>query len=515
MKSMYPVALVILDGFGYSTDKKHNAIAQAHMPNFNEWWQQYPHSIIQAAGTAVGLPDNVMGNSEVGHLTIGSGRIIKQPMMLWLESIEDGSFAHNKTLCTGFEELKQIGGALHIMGLLSDAGVHAHEKTLYASIAAAVDVGIKKIIIHPFLDGRDVAPQSAYEYLERLSQCIKPYNDGNNNKCHVFIGSIHGRFYAMDRDNNWERIEKSYRVVTEKQDEPYESWERVLESNYAQNITDEFIIPMQLDPDGIVHNGDGILFCNVRPDRARELTRCFMQPYLTEQFTQFPLKPLNLTFFMTPVVYDVHVPTTVLFPRAPVLNTLKDILSEHGKTIFTIAETEKYAHVTYFFRGENEELVKTETRIMIPSIHVQNYINNPKMSAEKITDAVIASLHEKPCDFYLINYANADMVGHSGDFDATVKAVECLDVQLQLLYDVIVQKMDGTLYITADHGKAEQMLDTATGQPQTAHTSNPVPFLMIKKGMETANALPLKELSDIAPFILGNMNIPVPNEMKK
>ena len=232
---------------------------------------------------------------------------------------------------------------------------------------------------------------------------------------------------------------------------------------------------------------------------------------------------------MTPVVYDVHVPTTALFPRAPVLNTLKDVLSEHGKTIFAIAETEKYAHVTYFFRGENEEPVKTETRIMIPSIHVQNYINNPKMSAEKITDAVIASLHEKPCDFYLINYANADMVGHSGDFDATVKAVECLDVQLKLLYDVVVQKMDGTLYITADHGKAEQMHDAATGQPQTAHTSNPVPFLMINplshkaseglrkasKGMEQGNALPLKELSDIAPFILGNMNIPVPNEMKK
>jgi 2,3-bisphosphoglycerate-independent phosphoglycerate mutase len=533
MKSMYPVALVILDGFGYSTDKKHNAIAEAHMPNFNEWWQQYAHSIIQAAGTAVGLPDNVMGNSEVGHLTIGSGRIIKQTMTVWLESIEDGSFSCNRVLLEGFKQLQEIGGALHIMGLLSDAGVHSHEKTLYASIAAAVDAGIKKIIIHPFLDGRDVAPQSAYDYLERLAQFIKPYNDGNNNKCHVFIGSIHGRFYVMDRDNNWERIEKSYRVLTEKSSfapsfaksfgghgkasedrQSYETWERVLESNYAQNITDEFIVPTQLDPDGIVHNGDGILFCNVRPDRARELTRCFVQSDLTEQFTQFPLKPLSLTFFMTPVVYDVHLPTTVLFPRAPVLNTLKDVLSKHGKTIFAIAETEKYAHVTYFFRGENEEPVKTETRIMIPSIHTQNYINNPEMSAEKITDAVITSLHENPCDFYLINYANADMVGHSGDFDATVKAVECLDVQLKLLYDVIVQKMDGTLYITADHGKAEQMYDAITEQPQTAHTSNPVPFLMIKKGVGHA-ALPIAELANIAPFILQNMGIDVPHEMKK
>lgn len=517
MKNRYPVALVILDGFGYSAEKKHNAIAQANMPHFTQWWQHCPHAIIQASGNAVGLPDNLCGNSEVGHLTLGAGRIIQQPMTLWLESIEDGSFAHNSVLGKALAELRQVGGALHIMGLLSDAGVHAHEKQIYASIVAAVDVGIKKIVIHAFLDGRDVAPQSAHDYLERLAHYIKPYNDGNKNKNHIFIGSVHGRFYAMDRDHNWERIEKSYRVLTEKQDGPYESWEKVLERNYAHSITDEFILPTQLNPDGYIRNGDGVLFCNVRSDRARELTAAFaypLKPWRSRVFSHFILKPLNLTFFMTPVVYDVHFSTLVLFPRATVYNTLKDVLAEHGKTIFTIAETEKYAHVTYFFRGENEETVATETRIMIPSIVAQNYINSPRMSAEKITDTVLTALRSNEYDFYLINYANADMVGHSGDFYATVKAAKCLDEQLKKLYDVLVQQMNGTLYITADHGKAELMFDEITGQPRTAHTNNPVPFIMIKKGLSNSDIiLPLTELSDVAPFILKNMNLPVPVEM--
>ena len=510
MKDGYPVVLVILDGFGYSVDKQYNAIAQANIPHMRRWMQQYPHAIIQAAGSAVGLPANVMGNSEVGHLTLGSGRVVKQPMTIWLESIKNGSFMHNKVLLESLERLRHAGGALHIMGLLSDAGVHAHEKEIYASIAVAVDAGIKKIVVHAFLDGRDVAPQSAHEYLERLEDFIKLYKNDYN---HIFIGSVHGRFYAMDRDNNWDRIEKSYRVLTEKQDAPYESWEKILERNYAQNITDEFIPPTQLNPEGIIGNGDGVLFCNVRPDRARELTRCFMESYFTQPFAHFVLKPLNLTFFMTPVVYDVHFPTVVLFPREPLHNTLKDVLAEYGKTIFTIAETEKYAHVTYFFRGQNEDPVTTETRIMIPSITAQNYIDHPEMSAKQITDAVIASLQNDPADFYLINYANADMVGHSGDFGATVKAIECLDKQLEQLYNQVIEKMDGTLYITSDHGNAEDMYDEVTRQPKTSHTNNPVPFIMIKKGMKGDGVLPLQQLSDVAPFILENMNIPVPLEM--
>lgn len=513
MKSVQPVALAILDGFGYSADQNYNAIAHARMPHFNNWLAHYPHALLAAAGQAVGLPDNLNGNSEVGHLAIGGGRVITQPMKLWLDSIEDGSFAHNATMIACFKKLQNNGGALHIMGLLSDAGVHGHEKQIQATIAAAAAAGIKKIVVHAFLDGRDVAPQSAHTYLQRLAEWIKHYENGG---CHIIIGSVHGRFYAMDRDNNWDRIEKSYRVLTEKSNGLYDTWEKVLERNYAHNITDEFIPPTQLSTNAVIHNGDGIFFCNVRPDRARELTRCFIQPYLNDEFTYFILKPLTLAFFITPTEYGVSFPTTVLFPRTPIYNTLKDVLAQNNKTIFTIAETEKYAHVTYFFRGENEEPVATETRVMIPSLQRENYVNNPHMSAEKITESVLHSLRTNPCDFYVMNYANADMVGHSGDFDATVKAVECLDDHLQELYKEIVEKMDGTLYITADHGKAEQMYDAATGQPHTAHTSNPVPFIMLNKAMENSDVqLPLTQLADIAPFILKNMDLPVPGEMKK
>ncbi|HEX4068880.1 MAG TPA: 2,3-bisphosphoglycerate-independent phosphoglycerate mutase [Candidatus Babeliales bacterium] len=518
--SIHPVALVILDGFGYSPptslklrrtgEIKYNAIAQAKMPNFTQWWQHYPHAILKASGHAVGLPDHFIGNSEVGHLTIGAGRIIKQPMTIWMESIKNGSFAHNPVLLEGFKKLQTVGGTLHIIGLLSDAGVHAHVAEIYASIAAAVDAGLKKIVVHPILDGRDVAPRSAHEYLEDLTQFIKRCNQSGT-KPRVIIGSLQGRFYAMDRGHNWDRVEKSYRMLTEKHEGSYVPWEKVLEQNYMHDVSDEFIPPTQLNPGGEIKNGDGILFCNVRPDRARELTAmftCSSKPWRSR------VKPINLTFFMTPVMYDTNLPTTVLFPRKPILHTLKDVLAEHHKTIFSVAETEKYAHVTYFFRGENEEPVATETRVIIPSIVAKNYIDHPEMSAELITEAVINSLKNEAKDFYLINYANADMVGHSGNFDATVKAVECLDVQLQKLYEQIVQNMNGTLYITADHGKAEQMWDEKLQQPRTAHTSNPVPFIMISKSSQNYSmTLPITELSQIAPFILQNMGIDISVEM--
>jgi len=523
MKNIHPVALIILDGFGYSTEKKYNAIAQANMPYFNQWWSEYPHALLKAAGKAVGLEEGMVGNSEVGHLTIGAGRIIPQPMKQWLDSIADGSFEKNKTLQTNFEKLKDVGGTLHIIGLVSDAGVHGHIQQVLASIDAAINTGIKKVVVHAILDGRDVAPRSAHMYLEELTQFIKKYN---NNQLHVIIGSMQGRFYAMDRDNHWDRIEKSYRMMTESSyaKASFDKlrmngdrlWEKILEHNYMQNISDEFIPPTQLDAAGEICNGDGVLFCNTRPDRARELTSAFIQSMACQPdnlCVPFITKPLNLTFFITPVIYDDHLATTILFPRARIKNTLKDILAAHHKTIFSIAETEKYAHVTYFFRGENEELVATEKRVLIPSLMAKNYIDHPCMSANNITQEVITSLEKKPADFYLINYANADMVGHSGNFDATVKAVECLDMQLKMLYNVVVEKMNGTLYITADHGKAEDMYDEKTGQARTAHTSNKVPFLMINNRMKNG-ALPLTQLSDIAPFILQNMKLPVPDEMQ-
>lgn len=508
MKKTSPTTLIILDGFGYRKEKKYNAIAHARMPHFNAWWNTYPHALLAASGKAVGLPDNMIGNSEVGHLTIGAGRVLDQPMKIWLDAIADSSFDQNKTLQRELERLVDVAARLHVIGLLSDAGVHGHEKQMHAVIEAAIHAGVRKIIVHPILDGRDSAPQSAYGYLHRLEQLTKQYNYG----C-VIIGSIHGRFYAMDRDHHWDRIEKSYRVLTESRisgNGSYESWEKILERHYVHNITDEFIVPTQLCADAIIHNGDGIIFCNVRSDRARELTMCFVQP----EKVPFIIKPLNLTFFITPVDYGGNIKTSVLFERGPVLNTLKDVLAQHGKTIFTVAETEKYAHVTYFFRGENEAPVITETRYMIQSLPIKNYSTQPKMQAEEITKSVIQSLENNPADFYLINYANADMVGHSGSFGATIKAVEILDQQLGILYKEIVEKRDGALYITADHGNAEDMFDENTHQPRTAHTNNPVPFLMIKKGMESGGELRLKELADIAPFILQNMNLSIPHEMK-
>lgn len=493
-----PTALIILDGFGYREEKKYNAIAHARMPYFNAWWQTYRHAILQASGPAVGLPDNMIGNSEVGHLTIGAGRVFDQPMKIWLDSITDGSFEQNKTLQKECEKLIAVEGRLHIIGLLSDAGVHGHEQQLHAIIKYAAKAGIKKIIVHAILDGRDVAPQSAHDYLHRLEQITKQYDQH-----HVVIGSIHGRFYSMDRDNHWDRIEKSYRVLTQQPLVPYESWQRVLERHYAHNITDEFIVPTPLCDDVILHNGDGIIFCNIRPDRARQLTMCFVD----SEKIPFIIKPLNLTFFITPVDYGGNIKTEVLFEKEKISNTLKDVLAEHGKTIFTIAETEKYAHVTYFFRGHHEKPVATETLHMIPSLELPTYVLHPEMSAQEITDAVVQSLENNSADFYLINYANADMVGHSGDFNATIKAVEYLDQQLGVLYEEIVQKRDGTLYITADHGKAEDMFDEISGQPRTAHTDNSVPFLIIKNGTDNSSDLELKELADIAPFILRNMGI--------
>jgi 2,3-bisphosphoglycerate-independent phosphoglycerate mutase len=503
---MRPTVLIILDGFGYRTETKYNAIAHAHLPHLKKWWLTYPHAVLAAAGAAVGLPSGMIGNSEVGHLTIGAGRIIDQPIKLWLTSIADHTFQNNQILQTYCQKLIAAGGRLHIIGLLSDAGVHAHETAIYATIDAAVKTGIKKIIVHAILDGRDVPPQSAHHYLQALQQFSKQYTIG-----HVTIGSIHGRWYAMDRDNNWDRTEKSYRVLTEKQIPTTESWEKILERSYAHTITDEFILPTQLDADTIIHNGDGIIFCNVRPDRARQLTASFVK---TDR-VHFIVKPLRLTFFITPVNYGDNLNTIALFARRTVTHTLKDVLAEYGKTIFTIAETEKYAHVTYFFRGENEQMVATESRHMIPSLVAENYILHPQMRAAEITRHVLQSLRNTPNDFYLINYANADMVGHSGNFGATIKALEFLDVQLEQLYEQIVEKMNGTMYITADHGKAEDMFDAIAHQPRTGHTTNPVPFLMLqKKGVDDLQ-LRVEELADVAPFILKNMGLQVPREMER
>jgi len=496
----HPIALLILDGFGHSVQQKYNAIAQAKKPHINQWLQQYPHALLRASGTAVGLPDDCVGNSEVGHLTIGAGRVIQQPLTIINQAINDGTFFQNQQLCDFLKLLRDNGGRLHLIGLLSDAGVHGHEKHLYAFLQAAAKAAIRTTFIHPILDGRDSLPRSAAVYLEHLTHVMTDLDYG-------IIGSIHGRFYAMDRDQNWQRTQKSYEVLVDEQRTRASSWQELLADSYKKNITDEFVIPTQLNPDAIVRDHDAIIFCNIRSERAWQLT----VPFVDKKFHYFPVKHFDLSFFATPINYHHQLHTSVLFPMPVVQETLKDILAACGKTIFSIAETEKYAHVTYFFCGEKDDAVAGETTVLVPSKIVKTYAQYPAMSAPAITMRVLESLKADPADFYVINYANADMVGHSGDYEATIQAIECLDEQLNLLYQQLVVTMDGILLITADHGKAEEMFDEQSGQHRTAHTNNLVPFLCIGRSFfKDTKILPLHTLADIAPFILRLMNIAVP-----
>lgn len=500
-----PHVLVILDGFGYKIDRPYNAIYHGHADNFNRWIDQYPSCLLKSYGTHVGLLKGMIGNSEVGHLTIGSGRIIKQPVTQIHEALENRSFFQNPLLIQRFQELVITQKRLHIMGLLSDAGDHSHIEHLFAFLAMAVQQGIRDIIVHPFLDGRDVPPQSASLYLTQLEHVLNNLKVGK-------IGTMHGRFYAMDRDNRWNRIEKSYRVLTEPQKPAFTSWTAALDHSYEQGITDEFFVPLALVHEAHIKPGDGIIFFNFRADRARELTQVLVDP----TFSFFPTNSLHLSWMITATRYSPHFPVDVLFPQSIVNNTLFDNLEAANKTIFTIAETEKYAHVTYFFNGGREIVHRDETRILIPSKrHYKTYADIPSMSAPEITHTVLESLKTEPRDFYLINYANADMVGHSGNFEATCRAVAYLDRELKKLYDIVVEHLNGTLYITADHGKAEDMYDEKMQQPRTAHTKNKVPFLFINKAFVTKKIeLELIELSDIAPFILEQLGLPVPSVMK-
>jgi 2,3-bisphosphoglycerate-independent phosphoglycerate mutase len=503
-----PTALIILDGFGYSEKKEWNAIRQAKTPNFDYFFKNYPHAIIKAAGRDVGLPEGSIGNSEVGHLTIGSGRVVDQPAVRLNKLIADKKFASQPVLVACLAKVKKNNGALHIMGLLSDANVHSNEDHLFTFIDTAENYGIKKIYVHAFLDGRDTPPRSAAEYLQALDMHIAHIKKMSN----VKLASIHGRFYAMDRDNNWERTKQTYDVLTNPPDHGALKWQDVLQQQYADGNGDEFVVPTNLDPDGIIKNGDGIIFFNFRPDRARQLTHSFMK----SDFDSFQTKQIKLACFVTPTMYEQnHVKTDVLLEPMKAEHTLKEVLEKHGYHIFSVAETEKYAHVTYFFNGGKEQILPNEKRVMIKSISTRDYVHHPKMSALEITAATLESLQHDPYDFYLINYANADMVGHSGNMEATVLAVECIDEQIGKLYEQIVRKMGGTIFLTADHGNAESMYNEQAHQPCTAHTNNPVPFIMLCPScMEMDKKLPLTGLSDIAPFILRYLNIPVPREMK-
>lgn len=491
-----PTALVILDGFGYRKDRQYNAIAHARMRHFNQWLSQYPHALLQASGHFVGLPDGTPGNSLVGHMALGTGRVIKQPITVLNEEIQDGSFFKNPVLVGCLQQLRETGGTLHLMGLLSDGSSHSNEVHLYALLRAAKQQGITKIVVHAFLDGRDVPPRSAAEYLTHLDTVLKEIGVGR-------LGSIHGRAYPMDRNEHWEYVRKSYNLMTEPNTKQFATWRQALDYYYGQGLTDEMIPPTCLADHSEIKDGDGLIFFNIRADRARNLTRLFLEH----------MHP-RLLWFITAVPYSSSFNTQVLYEPPQVEQTLLDVLEEHHKRMFVIAEHEKYAHVTYFFNGGREIVHSQESRMIIPSLPPEKFEEHPEMSAPEITDAVIRSLTKNPRDFYLINYANPDMIGHTGNFDATVKAVACIDEQLYKLYQQIVEKMQGTLYIVSDHGKAEDMFDTGTQQARTAHTTNPVWFMMIRKDLNgTQSGLDLSQLADVALFILREMGLAVPPEM--
>ena len=569
-----PIMLVILDGFGYSPKLTGNAVAHAKIPFWDWLTQNYPHTLLRAAGEAVGLPPGYMGNSEVGHLTIGSGRVVESILKKFHDEIISNRFFENKMLIKNFNKIKETDKAIHLIGLLSDGGVHSHESHLYAFLKLAKNLGLKNVFIHVILDGRDVAPKSASIYLNRLEDECKKLNCGK-------IASVSGRFYAMDRDNNWDRTRQYYDMLvgathqllilpnleclnsalvvslsnhrpegdapgyakdSENKATPEitpTNWQTVLDRAYTAGITDEFIRPTLLEPKGLIKPDDGIVFFNFRPDRARQITECFINPCksnchaIHDQASPANCHPelvsgsMDPLFFITPTRYDENFAkfnNDVLFEREKITNTLLDVLAQQKNAannpfkVFIIAETEKYAHVTYFFHGMHDHQAPNETRALIPSIKTENYINYPEMCANEITTTVLNSLKTDSADFYLINYANADMVGHSGDFNATVKACECVDKQLEQLYKVFVEKMNGTMFITADHGNAEEKVDAATGTPLTAHTQNPVPFVLVNKDMQSKQNpnWPIKPkfgISSIAPTVLNFIGLKEPKEM--
>ena len=516
--------LVILDGFGYNPKSFGNAVHVAKMPFWRWLINNYPHTLLHASGQHVGLLPGYIGNSEVGHLTIGAGRVVESVLKRFHDSIDDGSFFDNQVLIENFNKIKNTGAALHLMGLLSDGGVHSHECHLHAMIKLAATVGLKNVYIHAFLDGRDVAPKSAALYLQNLQQKIEEFGVGK-------IASVSGRFYAMDRDNNWDRTELCYKMLVgqAKPSDPAD-WHEVLRACYEQGVTDEFVTPTLLDQDGCIKNGDGIVFFNFRPDRARQLAESFLNPSFDKFKTVDLCSTTNtLSFFVSTVRYYqsfAKFNNQILFEQKAIKNTFLDVLAAQPMPpkVFIIAETEKYAHVTYFFRGMVDKQLPNEMRVLIPSIKVKNYINNPEMSAQEITKTLLNSLQISQADFYLVNYANADMVGHSGDMPATIKACECLDKQLELLYKQVVETMNGTMFIVADHGNAESKIDAHTGQPNTAHTTNPVPFVLVRPDFKSEQITSAQNdalwpeaahygLANISPTILKFMRIKASGEM--
>lgn len=506
MKPPKPIALIILDGWGERKAQSANAIAMAKTPIWDSLLQTYPHTTLSACGLDVGLPEGQMGNSEVGHLTMGAGRVVYQDLTRISKSIETGAFKQISLLIKTFQTARDHNQTVHLLGLLSPGGIHSHEAHLYAMIQLAVEIGVKKIVIHAFLDGRDMPPRSAKASIQALEDLIsKTLSQGEG--INIRIGSISGRFYAMDRDKRWDRTQAVYTLLTEGKGETAASALEALEASYARGESDEFVKPTLIDPDALIKNNDVVIFMNFRADRARQLSYALTDP-LFSGFKRivFP----KLSAFLTLTQYASDLAVEVIFPPDSLLNMLGEYLQNHHYKQLRIAETEKYAHVTYFFNGGRESSFQNEDRILIPSPKVAHYDECPEMSADFITKQLVSLIQEQRYDVIVCNYANADMVGHTGNVKATVQAIETLDRCLGAVIAAL-KKVGGEALITADHGNAEIMFDEKTQQPHTAHTLERVPFVYVGRPFfithENGN------LSDIAPTLLTLMGLTPPPEM--
>ena len=506
-----------MDGFGHSPEKHGNAIETAGIPNIKKLFGEYPSTFIGASGMDVGLPDGQMGNSEVGHLNIGAGRIVYQDLTKITKAIQDGDFFDNPALIKAMDNAVNNGKNLHLFGLLSTGGVHSHITHVYALLKMAKMRGVKNTFVHCFLDGRDTDPKSGAGFVSDLQAEIDRLGYGN-------IASVCGRYYAMDRDNNWDRTEKAYDMLTLGVGEKCDDAVKAVKASYDKGVTDEFVLPTNIVKDGkvvaLIEKGDSIIFFNFRPDRARQITRALSQSEFTPYFDTEKGKNMffeRKTGYLAPVytgfaVYDATFKDVfVAFPPDGITNTLPQYLSSLNKTQLHIAETEKYAHVTFFFNAKLEAPVDGETRIVIPSPKVATYDLKPEMSAYELKDRVLAELSTGKYDVMILNFANCDMVGHTGIFDAAVKAVETVDICVKEVIDKILS-MGGAAIVTADHGNADKMLDEE-GHPFTAHTTNEVPFIVVGEDFKGKSLKSGGKLCDIAPTLLDMMGISKPKEM--
>ncbi|MFV3307203.1 2,3-bisphosphoglycerate-independent phosphoglycerate mutase [Pseudomonas sp. NY15181] len=496
-----PLVLIILDGFGHSDSPEYNAIYAAKKPNWDRLLASQPNGLISGSGMDVGLPDGQMGNSEVGHMNLGAGRVVYQDFTRVTKAIRDGEFFHNPVLTEAVDKAAGAGKAVHILGLLSDGGVHSHQDHLIAMAELAAQRGAEKIYLHAFLDGRDTPPKSAEPSLQLLDDAFARIGKGRT-------ASIIGRYFAMDRDNRWDRVEAAYNLITEGTAEfTADTAVGALNAAYERGESDEFVKATRIGAQVRVEDGDAVVFMNFRADRARELSRAFVEP----GFKEFPRqRALKLASYVMLTQYAASIPAPSAFKPESLDNVLGEYLAKNGKTQLRIAETEKYAHVTFFFSGGREEPFEGEERILIPSPKVATYDLQPEMSAPEVTDKIVDAIENQRFDVIIVNYANGDMVGHTGVFEAAVKAVECLDTCVGRIVEAL-DKVGGEALITADHGNVEQMEDAMTGQAHTAHTCEPVPFVYVGK-----RRLSIREggvLADVAPTLLTLMGLEQPKEM--